>query len=127
MKRFLFISMFVSMLGLGLTGCEYVEDYLDYSKLTILDNGKLSASNASAYRNLKVTFNDTEHTSFGTYKIPNNTVVKLSWSYTEQYIQYGDYKDRWLNSSAELMIGERETVIVKLVDGKIEVERDFLF
>ncbi len=112
--------MFVSMLGLGLTGCEYVEDYLDYSKLTILDDGKLSASNASAYRNLKVTFNDTEHTSFGTYKIPNNTVVKLSWSYADQY---GDYFERWLNSSAELMIGERETVIVKLVEGKIEVER----
>ncbi|MBR4028712.1 MAG: hypothetical protein IKJ08_03915 [Alistipes sp.] len=124
MKRFLFISMFVSMLGLGLTGCEYVEDYLDYSKLTILDDGKLTTSNASAYRDLKVTFNDTEHTSFGIYKIPNNTVVKLSWSYAYQYYdpQYG-YKDRWLNSSAELMIGERETVIVKLVAGTIEVER----
>ena len=116
--------MFVSMLGLGLTGCEYVEDYLDYSKLTILDDGKLTTSNASAYRDLKVTFNDTEHTSFGIYKIPNNTVVKLSWSYAYQYYdpQYG-YKDRWLNSSAELMIGERETVIVKLVAGTIEVER----
>ena len=124
MKRFLFISMFVSMLGLGLTGCEYVEDYLDYSKLTILDDGKLSASNASAYRDLKVTFNDTEHTSCGTYKIPNNTVVKLSWSYATQYYgAYGDLKDRWLNSSAELMFGERETVIVKLVAGTIEVER----
>ena len=101
---------------------------MDYSKLTIMDDGALSTSNASAYRDLKVTFNDTEHTSFGTYKIPNNTVVKLSWSYTKQYYDdWGNRQDRWLNSSAELMIGERETVIVKLVNGKIEVERDFLF
>ena len=96
--------------------------------IRILDDGKLTTSNASAYRDLKVTFNDTEHTSFGTYKIPNNTVVKLSWSYDDQYRnEYGDLKDRWRTSSAELMIGERETVIVKLVEGKIEVERDFLF
>ncbi len=111
---------------LGFTGCEYVEDYLDYSKLTILDDGTSTLNGASGYKDLKVTFNDTEHTSFGTYKIPNNTVVKLSWSYADRYYDYG-YKEKWRNSSAELMIGERETVIAKLVEGKIEVERDFLF
>ena len=117
--------MFVSMLGLGLTGCEYVEDYLDYSKLTVLDDGCLTLNGASGYKDLKVTFNDTEHTSFGTYKIPNNTVVKLSWSYIDKYSDYGTgtTKEKWRNSSAELMIGERETVIVKLVMGKIEIER----
>ena len=115
--------MFVSMLGLGLTGCEYVEDYLDYSKLTILDDGNSTLNGASGYKDLKVAFNDTEHTSFGTYKIPNNTVVKLSWSYIDKYSEYGTMKEKWRNSSAELMIGERETVIVKLVEGKIEIER----
>ena len=128
MKRFLFISLFVSLLGLGATGCEIVDELMDYSKLIIIDDGHKTSTNTLAYKDLKVVFNDKEYTAFGNYKVPNNTIVKLSWSYAEQYYgEYGDYKDRWRNSSAELMVGERETVEVKLVSGKIEVDRKNIF
>ena len=111
--------MFVSMLGLGLTSCEYVEDYLDYSKLTIVESTAQLEYGHSAYKNFKIVFNDKEYTSYGTYKIPNNTIVKLSWSFNTD--------DWWRTASAELMIGERETVTVQLYNGTIKVERDFLF
>ena len=119
------MSLLVSVLGFAPISCEYVEDFMDYSKLTIIDNGKLSASNTSAYRDLKVVFNDKEYTSFGTYKIPNNTVVNLTWSYADQYYgQYGDYKDSWRNASVDLIIGERESVTVTLIEGSAKIDKE---
>ncbi len=118
------MSLLVSVLGFATTSCEYVEDFMDYSKLTIIDDGQLCVSNTSAYRDLKVIFNDKEYTSFGTYKIPNNTVVNLSWSYADQfYGQYVDNKD-WRSASIDLIVGERESVTVTLIKGSAKIDKE---
>ena len=116
-KRFLVISLLVSVLSLVTSSCDYVEDFMDYSKLTILDDGA-KIENASVYRNLRVKIGNEEHTAFGTYKVPNNTKVSISWSYDTW--TYG-----WKNASVDLMVGEIEHVTVTLVEGSAKIDKEW--
>ena len=116
-KRFLVISLLVSVLSFVTTSCDYVEDFMDYSKLTILDDGA-KIENASVYRNLRVKIGNEEHTAFGTYKVPNNTKVSISWSYDTW--NYG-----WKNPSVDLMVGEIEHVTVTLVEGSAKIDKEW--
>ena len=116
-KRFLVISLLVSVLSLVTSSCDYVEDFMDYSKLTILDDGA-KIENASVYRNLRVKIGNEEHTAFGTYKVPNNTKVSISWSYDTW--NYG-----WKNASVDLMVGEIEHVTVTLVEGSAKIDKEW--
>ena len=116
-KRFLVISLLVSVLSLVTSSCDYVEDFMDYSKLTILDDGA-KIENASVYRNLRVKIGNEEHTAFGTYKVPNNTKVSVSWSYYSW--TYG-----WRNASVDLMVGEIEHVTVTLVEGSAKIDKEW--
>ena len=116
-KRFLVISLLVSVLSLVTSSCDYVEDFMDYSKLTILDDGA-KIENASVYRNLRVKIGYEEHTAFGTYKVPNNTKVSISWSYDTW--NYG-----WKNASVDLMVGEIEHVTVTLVEGSAKIDKEW--
>ena len=116
-KRFLVISLLVSVLSFVTTSCDYVEDFMDYSKLTILDDGA-KIENASVYRNLRVKIGNEEHTAFGTYKVPNNTKVSISWSYDTW--NYG-----WRNASVDLMVGEIEHVTVTLVEGSAKIDKEW--
>lgn len=116
-KRFLVISLLVSVLSLVTSSCDYVEDFMDYSKLTILDDGA-KIENASVYRNLRVKIANEEHTAFGTYKVPNNTKVSISWSYDTW--TYG-----WRNASVDLMVGEIEHVTVTLVEGSAKIDKEW--
>ena len=90
---------------------------MDYSKLTILDDGA-KIENASVYRNLRVKIGNEEHTAFGTYKVPNNTKVSISWSYDTW--NYG-----WKNPSVDLMVGEIEHVTVTLVQGSAKIDKEW--
>ena len=117
-KRFLVISLLVSVLSLVTSSCDYVEDFMDYSNLTILDDGHSTPDDGSAYKNLRVKIGNEEHTAFGTYKIPNNTKVSVSWSYYSW--TYG-----WRNASVDLMVGELEHVTVKLVEGSAQIDKEW--
>lgn len=117
-KRFLVISLLTSVLSFVTTSCDYVEDFMDYSKLTIFDDGALARGDGSAYQNLRVKIGNEEHTAFGTYKVPNNTKVSVSWSYYSW--TYG-----WRNASVDLMVGEIEHVTVTLVEGSAKIDKEW--
>lgn len=124
-KRFLVISLLVSVLSLVTSSCDYVEDFMDYSKLTILDDGDLTSGELSGYKNLKVKIGDDEYTAFGTYKVPNNTKVSISWSYCETYYYINSWKNVWNNASVDLMVGEIEHVTVTLVEGSAKIDKEW--
>ena len=120
MKRFLFISMFVSLLGFGLTGCEKVEEFMNYSKVTIAYSyPKESATFVDEYSDLKIVFDDKEYNSIGTYTVPVGTTIKLSWKWNGSL--HGLYASN-VQGSAEVRVVSNKKIKVTLVASKILIE-----
>ena len=91
---------------------------------SFIKEGKFSALTGSI-KNLKVKIGDDEYTAFGTYKVPNNTKVSISWSYCETYYHINSWKNVWNNASVDLMVGEIEHVTVTLVEGSAKIDKEW--
>ncbi len=122
MKRFLFISMFVSLLGFGLTGCEKVEEFMNYSKVTIAYSYPRGDGYASMfveeYSDLKIIFDDKEYNSIGTYTVPVGTTIKLSWKWKGTL--YGLFTSQ--EGNAEVRVDSNKKIKVTLAGSKILIE-----
>ena len=119
MKRFLFISMFVSLLGFGLTGCEKVEEFMNYSKVTIAYSyPKESGLCVDEYSDLKIVFDDKEYNSIGTYTVPVGTTIKLSWKWNGALGGLRHYDE----GNAEVRVDSNKKIKVTLAASKILIE-----
>jgi hypothetical protein len=120
MKRFLFISMFVSLLGFGLTGCEKVEEFMNYSKVTIAYSyPNESPLFVAEYSDLKIIFDDKEYNSIGTYTVPVGTTIKLSWKWDG--LLYGCNVNKQ-QGNAEVRVDSYKKIKVTLAGPKILIE-----
>ena len=122
MKRFLFISMFVSLLGFGLTGCEKVEELMNYSKVTIAYSYPRGDGYGSMfveeYSDLKIIFDDKEYNSIGTYTVPVGTTIKLSWKWNGTLYGLGHFDE----GNAEVRVDSYKKIKVTLAGSKILIE-----
>lgn len=122
MKRFLFISMFVSLLGFGLTGCEKVEEFMNYSKVTIdysYPQGDGYSMFVKEYSDLKIIFDDKEYNSIGTYTVPVGTTIKLSWKWDG--LLYGVLVGKQ-QGNAEVRVDSNIKIKVTLAGSQILIE-----
>ena len=119
MKRFLFISMFVSLLGFVLTGCEKVEEFMNYSKVTIAYSyPKESGLCVDEYSDLKIVFDDKEYNSIGTYTVPVGTTIKLAWKWNGLLGGLRHFDE----GNAEVRVDSNKKIKVTLAGSKILIE-----
>lgn len=131
MKKGLFFALLVSMFSLAITGCGAIDDVLD----TFVNNSKLTvemdyhhqdylnsnyAGSEVNYRDFKITYGDQEYSALGTYQVPNNTVVHMSWSYQCEYYSCGNSK--WKTASTDISVGSFETIRVVIRCDEVSVE-----
>ena len=121
MKKGLILSFFVILFSLSMTGCTAIDGVLD----TFLNHSKLTVEydygHPVDYRDLKVAFDDQEYTAIGTYQVPNNTVVHISWSYKCGYYLCGDGK--WRTASKDVSVGSFETIRVVIACDEESISR----
>ena len=126
MKKSLILSFFVILFSLSMTGCSAIDGVLDtfvnHSKLTIeYDDthyaGSWSGDNYISYKNLKVTFADQEYTAIGSYQVPNNTEVHITWAYTCTNCAVNS----WISASKDIRVGSFENVRVIINHDNVEL------
>ena len=127
MKKGLILSFFVILFSLSMTGCTAIDGVLD----TFLNHSKLAVgqeyihiSNAGYrytldYRDFKATFDGQEYTALGTYEVPNNTVVHMSWSYKCEYCSDG----KWKTASTDISVGSFENLRVMIKCDEVSISR----
>lgn len=118
MKKLLILLLSVLACGFVTTGCSLIDDVLDdfvnYSRLTIQE----SDGTYPKYRDIKVTFDDKEYTALGTYQVPNNTIVHISWYYDCTRTECCSKKG---NASKDISVGSYENMTVTLNHGDVEI------
>lgn len=125
MKKGLILSFFVILFSLSMTGCSAIDGVLDtfvnHSKLTIeydythhFSSG--GGSNYIDYKDLMITFADQEYVSIGSYQVPNNTTVHITWLY-----RCDNCALSWQQASKDIHIGSFENVQVVINHDNIEV------
>ena len=127
MKKGLILSFFVILFSLSMTGCSAIDGVLDtflnHSKLTV-EQEYIHISNADYrytvdYRDFKATFDGQEYTALGTYEVPNNTVVHMSWSYKCAYCTNG----KWQTASTDISVGSFENLRVMIKCDEVSISR----
>ena len=128
MNKGLILSFFVILFSLSMTGCTAIDGVLDtflnHSKLTVEQEYiHLSIDGHSGrtvdYRDFKATFDGQEYTALGTYEVPNNTVVHMSWSYNCDYCTYG----KWKTASTDISVGSFENLRVMIKCDEVSISR----
>lgn len=118
MRKILMPLLVLLLGGLSFTGCSAIDDVLDdfinYSRLTIQE----PSTDFTKYYNIKVTFDDKEFTALGTYQVPNNTIVNISWSYDCSATKHCSKKG---NASKDVSVGSYENMTVTLDHGDLNI------
>lgn len=106
-----------------MTGCSAIDGVLDdlvnYSRLTV----QVQVGSVSRISDIKVTYDGKEYTAVGTYQVPNNTVVNISWYYNCPSWHCNGKG----TVSKNVSIGAYEDITVTLDHGEIVVKTDNLF
>ena len=111
--------MFVSLLGFVLTGCEKVEEFMNYSKVTIAYSyPKESGLCVDEYSDLKIVFDDKEYNSIGTYTVPVGTTIKLAWKWNGLLGGLRHFDE----GNAEVRVDSNKKIKVTLAGSKILIE-----
>ena len=106
------------LVGTVTTSCsaidEVIDDFINYSRLTVQESGE----DYIKYRDIKVSFDGNEYNALGTYQIPNNTIVHISWHYDCSFSKHCDKKG---NASRDISVGSYEDMTVTLDHGDIRI------
>lgn len=115
MKKLL-LGLFISLMCLGSISCsrinEVLDDHLNYSKVNIKYDSKYYAE----YKDLKIIFDEKEYNAVGSYKVPKNTIIDISWNWRSGY--GGD----WEYSSESVSIGAYENTNITIKADKLIIE-----
>lgn len=116
MKKLLFVLTI--FMGVVTTGCsaidDVIDDFINHSRLTIRESG----DDYVKYRDITVSFDGNEYNALGTYQVPNNTIVHISWYYDCSFTKHCDKKG---SASRDISVGSYEDMIITLDHGEVEI------